>query len=337
MTSSSSLGTRTLGRDGLVVSSIGLGCMGMSQSLRPGRPRRVDRDHPPRARPRRHVPRHRPTSTAAGTTRSWSGRRSPGAATRCSWPPSSRSPDDRGGMRIDGRPENVRACAEASLRRLGVDHDRPLLPAPASTRRCRSRTPSGRWPSWCSRARSATSGCPRRAPSRSAGPSPCTRSPRCRASGRCGPATWRRRSLRGRPRARRRHRALQPARPRFPHRRDHQPGGLRPTTTSAATSRGSRARPSRPTCGWWTPSASWPPRRACTPDSWRWPGCSRRATTSSPSRGPSGASYLEENAGAAAIELSSEELDRLSAIGSAEGTRYPDAGYAYGNSPERAG
>ena len=29
--------------------------------------------------------------------------------------------DDRGGMAIDGRPENVRACAEASLRRLGVD------------------------------------------------------------------------------------------------------------------------------------------------------------------------------------------------------------------------
>ncbi|WP_446915538.1 aldo/keto reductase, partial [Klebsiella pneumoniae] len=30
------------------------------------------------------------------------------------------SPGERG-MRIDGRPENVRACAEASLRRLGVD------------------------------------------------------------------------------------------------------------------------------------------------------------------------------------------------------------------------
>jgi aryl-alcohol dehydrogenase-like predicted oxidoreductase len=29
--------------------------------------------------------------------------------------------DDTGGMAIDGRPENVRACAEASLRRLGVD------------------------------------------------------------------------------------------------------------------------------------------------------------------------------------------------------------------------
>ena len=29
--------------------------------------------------------------------------------------------DDRGGMAIDGRPENVRACADASLRRLGID------------------------------------------------------------------------------------------------------------------------------------------------------------------------------------------------------------------------
>jgi aryl-alcohol dehydrogenase-like predicted oxidoreductase len=29
--------------------------------------------------------------------------------------------NDRGGMDIDGRPENVRACAEASLRRLGVE------------------------------------------------------------------------------------------------------------------------------------------------------------------------------------------------------------------------
>jgi len=48
-------------------------------------------------------------------------------------------------------------------------------------------------------------------------------------------------------------------------------------------------------------------------------------------------SYLEENAGAAAVELSTDDLARLAAIGSAEGTRYPDAGYAYGNSPERAG
>ncbi|GAA3153320.1 aldo/keto reductase [Blastococcus jejuensis] len=48
--------------------------------------------------------------------------------------------------------------------------------------------------------------------------------------------------------------------------------------------------------------------------------------------------YLEENAAATAIELTGDDLARLEAIappGAAEGTRYPDAGYAYGDSPER--
>jgi aryl-alcohol dehydrogenase-like predicted oxidoreductase len=48
--------------------------------------------------------------------------------------------------------------------------------------------------------------------------------------------------------------------------------------------------------------------------------------------------YLEENAGAAAVQLSPDDLARLEAIappGAAEGTRYPDAGYTYGDSPER--
>ena len=51
-------------------------------------------------------------------------------------------------------------------------------------------------------------------------------------------------------------------------------------------------------------------------------------------------SYLEENAGAVAVELSADDLARLEAIappGAASGTRYPDSGYAYGDSPERAG
>jgi len=50
-------------------------------------------------------------------------------------------------------------------------------------------------------------------------------------------------------------------------------------------------------------------------------------------------SYLEENAGAVAVQLSADDLARLEAIappGAASGTRYPDSGYAYGNSPERA-
>ncbi len=49
-------------------------------------------------------------------------------------------------------------------------------------------------------------------------------------------------------------------------------------------------------------------------------------------------SYLEENAGAAAVELTADDLDRLGSIappGAASGTRYADASYAYGDSPER--
>jgi aryl-alcohol dehydrogenase-like predicted oxidoreductase len=45
--------------------------------------------------------------------------------------------------------------------------------------------------------------------------------------------------------------------------------------------------------------------------------------------------YLEENAGAVAVQLSPDDLALLDSIGTAEGTRYPDAAYAYGDSPER--
>jgi aryl-alcohol dehydrogenase-like predicted oxidoreductase len=50
-------------------------------------------------------------------------------------------------------------------------------------------------------------------------------------------------------------------------------------------------------------------------------------------------SYLEENVAAAAVELTADDLARLDEIaplGAAEGTRYPDSGYAYGDSPERS-
>jgi len=49
-------------------------------------------------------------------------------------------------------------------------------------------------------------------------------------------------------------------------------------------------------------------------------------------------SYLEENVGAAAVDLTAEDLERLDAIappGVAVGGRYVDAGYTYGDSPER--
>jgi aryl-alcohol dehydrogenase-like predicted oxidoreductase len=50
-------------------------------------------------------------------------------------------------------------------------------------------------------------------------------------------------------------------------------------------------------------------------------------------------SHLEENSGAVAVELSADELARLDAIAPpdvAVGGRYADASYSYGDSPERA-
>jgi aryl-alcohol dehydrogenase-like predicted oxidoreductase len=115
------VGTRTLGRDGLTVSAQGLGCMGMSQMYGAA----------DRAESIATV--HRAldlgvtfldTSDVYGSGHNEelvgeaiAGRREEvQLATKFSL---SRTPD--GGMVIDGRPENVRACAEASLRRLGVE------------------------------------------------------------------------------------------------------------------------------------------------------------------------------------------------------------------------
>ena len=53
---------------------------------------------------------------------------------------------------------------------------------PGSTRACRSRRPSVRWPSWSRPATCATSGSPRSAPTRCAARRPCTRSRTCRSS-----------------------------------------------------------------------------------------------------------------------------------------------------------
>ena len=65
---------------------------------------------------------------------------------------------------IRGDADYVRNACEASLRAPRRRHDRPLLPAPRRPGGRRSRRPSARWPSWSRRARSATSGSPRRAP-----------------------------------------------------------------------------------------------------------------------------------------------------------------------------
>ena len=120
MTAPAPVGTRTLGRTGLPVSAQGLGCMGMSQMYGA-----ADRDES-------MATIHRAlelgvtfldTADVYGSGHNEelvgeaiAGRRDEvQLATKfsLSW--------GEGRMRIDGRPENVRACAEASLRRLRVD------------------------------------------------------------------------------------------------------------------------------------------------------------------------------------------------------------------------
>jgi aryl-alcohol dehydrogenase-like predicted oxidoreductase len=121
MTSLPSVGTRTLGRNGLLVSELGLGCMGMSQAYGD-----ADRDESI-ATVRRALDlgvTFLDTSDVYGSGHNEelvgeaiAGRRPEvQLATKFSI-----SRDDRGEMQIDGRPENVRARAEASLRRLGVE------------------------------------------------------------------------------------------------------------------------------------------------------------------------------------------------------------------------
>jgi aryl-alcohol dehydrogenase-like predicted oxidoreductase len=121
MSAPTPIGTRTLGRDGLTVSALGLGCMGMSQSYGA-----ADRQES-------IATIHRALDLGVGfldtsdvygsghneelVGEAIAGRRDEvQLATKFSL-----SRTDDGGMAIDGRPENVRARAEASLRRLGVD------------------------------------------------------------------------------------------------------------------------------------------------------------------------------------------------------------------------
>ena len=91
---------------------------------------------------------------------------------------------------FDSSPANIRAAVEGSLKRLGTDHIDLYY-----QHRVDPNTPIeetvGALAELVPRARSATSACPRPASTRSAAPTPCTRSPRCRRSTRCGPATRR--------------------------------------------------------------------------------------------------------------------------------------------------
>jgi aryl-alcohol dehydrogenase-like predicted oxidoreductase len=120
MTWHPTVGTRTLGRDGLSVSALGLGCMGMSQAYGD-----ADRDES-------IATIHRALDLGvtfldtsdvygSGHNEELVGEAIAGRRDEVQLATKFSITHDEHGQHIDGRPENVRTCAEASLRRLGVD------------------------------------------------------------------------------------------------------------------------------------------------------------------------------------------------------------------------
>ncbi|MGY1623398.1 aldo/keto reductase [Geodermatophilus sp. SYSU D00965] len=335
MTSHPPVGTRTLGRDGLVVSSLGLGCMGMSQSYGA-----ADRDES-------IATVHRAldlgvtfldTSDVYGdghneelVGEAIAGRRDEvQLATKFSL-----SRRD-GGMAIDGRPENVRACAEASLRRLRVDvidlyyqhRVDPRVPiedtvgamaelvqqgkvrhlglseaSAASIRRAVAVHPiaalQSEWSLWTRDLEGEVLGVARE---HGIGIVPFSPLGRGFLTGAIkSPEDFAADDFRR-------------GHPRFTG--DAFAANLRLVDAVRALAEAKGCTAGQLALAWVLAQGE---------DVVPIPGTKRRA-------------YLEENAGAAAVELSDDELARLSAIappGVAEGSRYADASYAYGDSPER--
>jgi aryl-alcohol dehydrogenase-like predicted oxidoreductase len=332
----SAIGTRTLG-DGLVVSSLGLGCMGMSQSYGA-----ADRDESLAtiARSLDLGITFLDTSDVYGSGHNEelvgeaiAGRRDEvQLATKFSL---THTPE---GPRIDGRPENVRACAEASLRRLKVDvidlyyqhRVDPAVPiedtvgamaelvaqgkvrhlglseaSAASIRRAVSVHPiaalQSEWSLWTRDLESEVLGVARE---HGIGIVPFSPLGRGFLTGAItSPADFGDDDFRRN-------------QPRFQGEAFQANLRLVDAVREMAAEKGATA--GQLALAWVLAKGQ---------DVVPIPGTKRRR-------------YLEENAGAVAVELSADDLARLDSIAPpdvAVGGRYPDAAYAYGDSPERAG
>jgi aryl-alcohol dehydrogenase-like predicted oxidoreductase len=338
-----SLGTRTLGRNGLTVSTLGLGCMGMSQSYGP-----ADRDES-------IATIHRALDLGvtfldtsdiygSGHNEELVGEAIADRRDEVQLATKFSLTHGEDGMRIDGRPENVRARAEASLRRLGVDvidlyyqhRVDPTVPiedtvgamaelveqgkvrylglseaSATSLRRAVAVHPiaalQSEWSLWTRDLESAGGGGAGEdtvvGTARELGIGLVPFSPLGRGfltGGITSPADFADDDFR------RNH-------PRFQGEAFAANLRLVDAVRELAAEKGVTA--GQLALAWVLAQGE---------DVVPIPGTKRR-------------SYLEENAGAVAVQLSPDDLALLDSIGTAEGTRYPDAGYAYGDSPERVG
>ncbi len=241
------LPTRTLGTNGPTVGAIGLGCMSFSPAY--GGFEGVDPTDgdPARDRPRRHAARHRrrlrpPSEVAVG--KAIAGRRDEVVIATKFGIVSPPRPEPAGSGR---RHAGLRALGGRGLARPARHRPhRPLLPAPRRPRRADRGDRRGD-----GRARRRGQGAPPR-PVRGVGrhdPPRRRRAPDRRAAERVVDVEprHRRRDRADMPRARHRHRAVQPARPRLPDRTDHLVRRPPRAATCAAPIRASATARSTPT------------------------------------------------------------------------------------------
>ena len=303
---------RQLGTQGLVVSAIGLGCMGMSQSYGP-----ADEDESVATIHRAldlgvtfldTADMYGPFTNERLVGRAIAGRRDEVVlATKFG----NERRADGTCVGVNGKPEYVRQCVDASLERLGVDHIDLYYQHRVDTTVPVEET-------WGAMGELVAAGKVRYLGISEAAPDTIRRAhataphvgrPERVLAVHPGP---RGRRARHGPRARHRLRRLQPARPGLPvGRRSPRPTSSA-TTTSGALARfqGENFEKNLP---WWPRSAgSGRGQGGDARRSWPWPGCSPRGTTSCRSPGTKRRTYLEQNVAALRCRTSARRTWRPS-------------------------
>ena len=155
--------TRILGTQGLEVSALGLGCMGMSEFYGRADEGEAIATIQARARARSHLPRHgRHVRLGRERAARRQGDRGPARGRRAGDEVRQRPRSERRVPRHQRQPRRTSApparhrCSDSASRRS------TSTTSTGSTCRRRSRRPSARWPSSCRRGRCATSASPRR-------------------------------------------------------------------------------------------------------------------------------------------------------------------------------